>query len=156
MDPFHNDETTYISLLPPDIHRSVREIMIRAFVHRAIITLYAYYMNSGTYDTEYMVREVKSVFSTHSIPIDIEFIGKGCSFEVNLTLPDHIEIPSQAIIDLIMLSRRENCSKAYNPTSQFNLLLKEYNIPYRIVEYDARAHNGGIWTDMSVIRIYPP
>ena len=109
-----------------------------SFIHRAIIVLYSYALNNRYDGIDYMTRQIKSVFSSHSIPVELIFIGHGDRFEINLTLPDHITIPDQVIIDLLMLSRMEGY-KHHNPTPQFNLLLKEYNLPYRIVEYEARC-----------------
>lgn len=153
MESLISDETTYLSLLPRDIHHLIHNMMIRVFIHRAIIVLYSYALNNISVD--YMTRQIKSVFSSHSIPVELIFIGHGDRFEINLTLPDHIAIPDQVIIDLLMLSRMEGYKRC-NPTPQFNLLLKEYNLPYRIVEYDARCSNGGTYIDMSVMRVYSP
>lgn len=147
--------TTYLSLLPLDLHHLIHGMMIRAFIHRAIIVLYSYALNNRYDGIDYTTRQIKSIFSSHSIPVDLIFIGHGDRFEVNLTFPDHIMISDQVIIDLLMLSRMESY-KYHNPTPQFNLLLKEYNIPYRIVEYEARSPNGGTYIDMSVMRVYSP
>ena len=61
-------------------------------------------------------------------------IKRGCHHsDVNLTLPDHVDIPPQLITDLMLISHGGDRSRQEIP--KFNSQLRAYHIPYCIAEY---------------------